>query len=281
MMTRSAAGSKIWTWSKESNLTNVNDIADLVQILQDRPEWRNTVRGLIVGEELANLPQALATFIDATNDNFSLVHQRLERLETDVAELKTGVAELKTGVAELKTGVAELKTGVAELKTGVAELKTDMNHRFNQVNGRLDNGFGENYESKIAKNIMSIARQQLEFRRIQVLATRAAGITTELQMTIEDAEDTNLITKDEADQLILADLILIGEHPHAGPNTYMLAELSITIGEDDIRRASDRARILRTATGRSARPTVIGARIDPDRSELAKNEGVFVTLIPE
>ncbi len=227
-------------------MTNVNDIADLVQILQDRPEWRNTVRGLIVGEELANLPQALATFIDATNDNFSLVHQRLERLET-----------------------------------GVAELKTDMNHRFNQVNGRLDNGFGENYELKIAKNIMSIARQQLEFRRIQVLATRAAGITTELQMTIEDAEDTNLITKDEADQLILADLILIGEHPHAGPNTYMLAELSITIGEDDIRRASDRARILRTATGRSARPTVIGARIDPDRSELAKNEGVFVTLIPE
>ena len=246
MMTRRAAGSKIRTWRKESNLTNVNDIADLVQILQDRPEWRNTVRGLIVGEELANLPQALSTFIDATNDNFSLVHQRLERLET-----------------------------------GVAELKTDMNHRFNQVNGRLDNGFGENYELKIAKNIMSIARQQLEFRRIQVLATRAAGITTELQMTIEDAEDTNLITKDEADQLILADLILIGEHPHAGPNTYMLAELSITIGEDDIRRASDRARILRTATGRSARPTVIGARIDPDRSELAKNEGVFVTLIPE
>ncbi len=246
MMTRSAAGSKIRTWRKESNLTNVNDIADLVQILQDRPEWRNTVRGLIVGEELANLPQALATFIDATNDNFSLVHQRLERLET-----------------------------------GVAELKTDMNHRFNQVNGRLDNGFGEIYESKIAKNIMSIARQQLEFRRIQVLATRAAGITTELQMTIEDAEDTNLITKDEADQLILADLILIGEHPHAGPNTYMLAELSITIGEDDIRRASDRARILRTATGRSARPTVIGALIDPDRSELAKNEGVFVTLTPE
>ncbi len=253
MMTRSAAGSKIRTWSKESNLTNVNDIADLVQILQDRPEWRNTVRGLIVGEELANLPQALATFIDATNDNFSLVHQRLERLETDVAELKTDVAE----------------------------LKTDMNHRFNQLNGRLDNGFGENYESKIAKNIMSIARQQLEFRRIQVLATRAAGITTELQMTIEDAEDTNLITKDEADQLILADLILIGEHRHAGPNTYMLAELSITIGEDDIRRASDRARILRTATGRSARPTVIGALIDPDRSELAKNEGVFVTLTPE
>ena len=253
MMTRSAAGSKIRTWRKESNLTNVNDIADLVQILQDRPEWRNTVRGLIVGEELANLPQALATFIDATNDNFSLVHQRLERLETDVAELKTGVAE----------------------------LKTDMNHRFNQLNGRLDNGFGENYELKIAKNIMSIARQQLEFRRIQVLATRAAGITTELQMTIEDAEDTNLITKDEADQLILADLILIGEHRHAGPNTYMLAELSITIGEDDIRRASDRARILRTATGRSARPTVIGARIDPDRSELAKNEGVFVTLTPE
>ena len=81
-------------------MTSINDIADLVQILQDHPEWRNTVRGLIVGEELANMPNEVAIFVKATNENFNLVHQqfekvdqRLERLETDVAEIKTDVSD--------------------------------------------------------------------------------------------------------------------------------------------------------------------------------------------
>ena len=65
-------------------MTTINDISDLVQILQDHPEWKNTIRGLIIGEELAQLPerftrleQTLADFIQATNRNFELVHARL------------------------------------------------------------------------------------------------------------------------------------------------------------------------------------------------------------
>ena len=114
-------------------MTNINDIADLLQILQDRPEWRNTVRAMIVGEELGNLPKAFAAFANATNENFKLVHeqfgkvdQRLERLETDVAEIRTDIAELKTDVSVLKTDVSVLKTDVSVLKTDVSVLKTDV-----------------------------------------------------------------------------------------------------------------------------------------------------------
>ena len=41
-MTPAAAKGRIWDWSKELTMTSINDIADLVQILQDHPEWRNT-----------------------------------------------------------------------------------------------------------------------------------------------------------------------------------------------------------------------------------------------
>ncbi len=54
------------------------------------------------------------------------VHERLGRLETDVAELKADVKELKERVTVLETDVAELKTDVAVLKTDVAGLKTNV-----------------------------------------------------------------------------------------------------------------------------------------------------------
>ena len=94
-------------------MTNINDIADLVQILQDNPEWRNTIRGLIVGEELGNLPKSLDTLVKTTNENFNLVHQRLERLETDVAEIKTNLAELNINVTEIKKDMSQTKGGHA------------------------------------------------------------------------------------------------------------------------------------------------------------------------
>ena len=30
-------------------MTNINDIADLAQILQDNPQWRDIIRGILPG----------------------------------------------------------------------------------------------------------------------------------------------------------------------------------------------------------------------------------------
>ena len=105
-------------------MTNINDIADLEQILQDHPEWRDTIRGLIVGEELANLPQDLATFIEATNENFKLVHQRLERLEKDVTDAKTDdMTEIRNSLEYVKGRMVSAETNknaaVIEMGMGV------------------------------------------------------------------------------------------------------------------------------------------------------------------
>ena len=69
-------------------MTTINDISDLVRILEERPDWRATVRNLLLGEDLLNVPQQLAQliettnqFIETTNQNFRVVDARLNRLE--------------------------------------------------------------------------------------------------------------------------------------------------------------------------------------------------------
>ena len=121
-------------------MTTINDISDLARILQERPEWLSTIRGLVLTEEVLRLPEMMAALTKTveelarqTAEQFRVVNERLERLETDVSGLKTDVADLKTDMAEVKADVADLKTDMAEvkgdvsgLKTDVAELKTDM-----------------------------------------------------------------------------------------------------------------------------------------------------------
>ncbi|MYC38966.1 MAG: hypothetical protein F4X66_18955 [Chloroflexi bacterium] len=69
-------------------MTTINDISDLVRVLEERPDWRAAIRNLLLGEDLLNVPQQLAQFIETTNqfiesanENFRVVNARLNRLE--------------------------------------------------------------------------------------------------------------------------------------------------------------------------------------------------------
>ena len=114
--------------------TQVNDIADFVRILRERPDWLETIRGIIVGEELLNLPNEVAKFVAATNENFRLVHERLDRLEAGQAEIRGDVAELKDAQAETNRRLDRLEAGQAEIREDVAELKDAQA----ETNRRLD-----------------------------------------------------------------------------------------------------------------------------------------------
>ena len=128
-------------------MTTINNMEDLIRILQERPEWQAAARSLIVGEELAQLPgrvtkleESLAVFIQATDRNFQLVHQRLERLEGDFAGPKEGQARLEGGFAGLKEGQARLEGGFAGLKEGQARLEGDFAGP-KEGQARLEGGF--------------------------------------------------------------------------------------------------------------------------------------------
>ena len=77
------------------------------------------------------------------------------------------------------------------------------------------------------------------------------------------------------------DLIFAGRRRPDVATTHVAAELSITIGDDDITRASNRADTLAQAINLPVVPAVIGARIDRQRTELAAENNVAVILEPD
>ena len=251
-------------------VTTINDITDLVRVLQDHPEWKNTVRGLIIGEELAQLPQrvtrleqTLADFIEATNRNFETVHARLDSIDARMDHM-------------------DARFDAIDVRLDRMDARFDgMDTRMDRMDGRMDNGFGMNYELKVGKNVHSIAGQHLGIRRVRLLRGNHDGVNETFADSVEDALDEGKIDRRQANELLSSDLIFAGRNEDTGEQVYVAAELSITIGGDDITRAADRASILRSIVDRPVIPAVIGASIDDARVELASAQRVSVAISPE
>ena len=230
-------------------MTSINNIDDLARILREQPEWADTIRSLLLSKELLDLPNRFAEFVEITNRNFQLFHERLERLETDLTTVKADVAI----------------------------LKTDMG----QVKGQLGNALGINYEFKIEKNIASIAGRYLQVRRINVLKGAWTGLAPGLMDLIEQAEDDGIITGEQSYELGLTDIIIDGRRKDDASTLHVAAEISITIGDIDITRATERADILRAVINQPVIPAVIGSRIDDTRATMAAANNVTVILMPD
>lgn len=251
-------------------MTSINDISDLVRILRERPEWADTIRGILLGQELLELPERFASFVELTSENFRLVHQRLDRLETDVARNTADIAEIKTDVAEVKADVA-----------GINARLDRMDGRFNRIDGRMDRGFGNMYAVKVERNIRSIAGQYLNLRRVRILRGFYALTDHDFQDRIEQAEEDGRVASEDVDALCRSDLILSGRDRATGADRYIVIETSITVGNSDITRAKARAGTLASALGRPVTPAVVGANVDADRTATAALEGVSIALEPD
>ena len=230
----------------------INNIGDLIQILQDQPQWAEALRGVLLSRELLELPEEFAKFVQLTNANFELVNTKLERLETRMDSLEEGQARLET------------------------RLET----RMDGMDGRMDNGFGTNYEIKVERNLMSHAGQHLNLRAVRVLRGIMTGQDAEFNQVIESAVDDGKISWQDHDELMLCDLIFTGRARGGGEEVHVAAESSITAGDHDVERAQERARILRQVIGQEAIPLVICANIDDQRAQMARERGVAVIRAP-
>ena len=259
----------------------------LVEALRNDPEFREDLRRQLLTAELLELPEKFAQFVAATEQRFTKLEtaladfvaateQRFARLETALSQFaeqtNLRLQALEEAQTRIQNDVAELKTDMTEVKSDVAELKTETR----RINGRLDNGFGANYEIKVANNFGSLAGQ---FQRIQVLKAAMFRPDANLTELIADAEDEAHITPDQANELLAADLIAVGRSRADRRVIYVAAEVSISISDNDVHRAAARAQHLAQATGQPAVPDD-GERIDPTHEALARRRNVTVMRLP-
>ena len=240
--------------------TTINDINDLARILREHPDWLATIRGIIVGEELLNLPQEVAKFVQATNENFRLVHERLARLESDMAEVKADVAELKGDVAELKGGQAETNRRLDRLEG-----------RFNSMEGRFSNFEGSDFERKARQRILFEANIDFGLNEPAIVMTQDAHDTPALNSSLHRAFRAGLITREQATDCHETDIIIADQD-----GRHVLVEASMTLGNDDIERAVRRAAILSIAVNSTVLPAVATAHAAEPQLAFAEEQGVTV-----
>ena len=297
-------------------MTTIHTTDDLVRALREQPELLQAVRSLVLTDELLDTPNrvarleeslqrltervdslttAVAALTQKVNEFIDTTNRRLAALESDVAELKsdvkvlktdvtvlkTDVAVLKTDVAVLKTDVAELKTDVAVLKTDVAGLKTDVAGLKTDVKGLKDDmgGLkGSDLERRARESILNIAKDELGFTRGRVLLRGSGDVDPQLRAAIDQAEARGAVTESEVDNLLVADIIIRARRASDRQYVYAAIEVSRTIGNRDIERASDRAGTLAAVTDETTVAAVIGEVIQPPQIALAERKEVAVVL---
>ena len=293
-------------------MTTVNDISDILRIIREQPEWADALRGALLGQELLELPQRFAEFVQA-------VDKRFAALESDVAELKAGQARLEDRFTNLEGRFTNLEGRFSNLEDRFSNLEGTVGNlqvtvenmqgaigttqgtigtmqgtigtmqgtigniqgTVGTMQGTIGNIQGTIYEQKIGNNIASIVRQHLGIRSVRILK----GYKTSDEMTfhdlIDEAEDQGVISEQERIDAGNTDIVLQGQrHPDLS-TMYVVLEVSVTVAENDINRAAARAGVLQKATGEATIPAVIGAHMDDIRQELAQGRDVTLITIGE
>ena len=70
-------------------------VEDLVQVLDQHPQWLEALRARLLTRELLDMPQKLAEFAAAAERRFAAVEGRLHTLERQVEQLRIDIAPLK------------------------------------------------------------------------------------------------------------------------------------------------------------------------------------------
>ena len=239
-----------------------------------REEGQKTRESL--GQMLLDVKQVQSDMAE-TKANVKQLQSDMTEVKTDVKQLQSDMAETKANVKQIQSDMTEVKTDVKQLQSDMAETRTDVR----RIDGRLDRGFGANYEAKVAQNVRSILGQQAGVRSSRVLKGPSLRTDPDFDQQVESAEASGAITEDENDELLLLDLIVSGTRRGTPERVYAGIEVSITANDDDVNRAADRAQILRKVTGGPVMAVVIADRVEAQQRELAARREVAVAVHPE
>lgn len=235
--------------------TPINNFQDIMDAMERDPALRDALRRHILTEELLQVPA------------------RLGRIEGDIDTLKEGQERLEQTVSQLGGKVDGLEQTVSQLgeKVDGLEQKFDgLEKKVDRIGGDVSRLTGKDYESHVAAYVHRFLRRGLGMNAA-VFSTQSDK--SALTRLLDEAESQGLIQPGDTDELDRADLVLtVG-----GSQDYVLAEVSITVQQDDIDKAARRAGLLATATGRTVTPFAIGAKEEPG----LRREHIKVLLIPE
>lgn len=154
--------------------------------------------------------------------------------------------------------VRELADSVKAFQASVISKFDKLDGRMDRLDGHISNLSGNEYERQVIRNIPTIlGYSEPAFRDVRM------PDKNELIKLLDEAVEANRLTVDEARTAILANSIAVASAKGDGQKVWLVVEASVTIDEQDVSRAKDRASILARGIGEASYGVVVGAHI-PD-----------------
>ncbi len=272
-----------WTQSEADTMATIDTIEDLIRLLDENPEWVEALRARLLTQELLELPERFSQFVaemndfragvdrfvEATNRRLDAIEARQDRMENDIKEIRKDVGALQQDVGILKQDVGVLKQDVAVLKQDVAVLKQDVGELKQDVkDGRRDIAVlrGSHARTAARRSATTIARR-MGLRRTKTLSEDDLWDMT-------DSADTSDIHANVLDSFHSADLVMEATDPE-GDVCYIATEVSFTVHDIDISRATRNSRLLTRFTGSPAFAAVAGEYAHEGIQDALDSDGVF------
>ena len=251
-------------------MTTIDTIEDLLRLVRENEEVRAALRREVLTEELLALP---AQFIAMRETQASMQQTQNAILETQASMLESLVALQESFVAMQESLVALQESFVAmqETQNSMLEELRETRRDISALHGmyrQQHEDFGRfrgSYAADAARrNRGEIALIFARLRGMRNLRVRALDSDERSDMLDEHYDAvTALNLRDRAWQTFdVPDLIAeVTARRSSAPGFYIAIEASYTGDMEDLLRATDHAKILRSATGLDAYPIVAGVRI--------------------
>ena len=212
--------------------------------------------------------------LDTDPQFLAAVRSRL--LSSELLQLPERFANLAQVVAELSANLEAFATETNRRLTALEEHTVETNRRLTNLETNVGSLKGSDLERRARDNILNIAKDELYLTRGRILLARSRDTAPQFTESIEAAEEQGLITEDQADNVLVADIIIRARHASDKRQVYGVFEVSQTVNLSDIHRAHDRAATVKAATGEEAIAAVIGVNVHPAQQRQATELDVRV-----
>lgn len=245
-------------------MTTLDTTDDLLRAARENPEFREAFRRLILTEDLLELPDRVGEYSRATD-------KKIESLTDNVNTLARTVGTLADSISEYKTTTDK---NLKEMNNNISGIR--QSHR--EEHNALDR-FRGNYAIEAARNSDAEIAEQFAGAH----GVRRFRLRTLTRDEREDLFDDNLDIIDRLDTegnvsrgFPKGDIIAEARQRRSRELLYYIAvEASYTVDAGDVIRASDNAKILRSATGVDAYAVVAGVTLDSEVEELYRQRIIY------
>ena len=260
-----------------------------IQALSDDQVFREEIRALLLTREVLELPEKLAQLTErvdrfaAAQESFNAEQRQFnETAETRFANIDRFIEGQEIFNEEMRQFRAEQYQFNAEQLQFNDEMRlfrTEQQQFNHWVTVQLGRALGGNLEAKLERSIGPILARTFGLHDVRTLQSRFTMPNQEFNRRLAQAQVEGKITADQAFQLDRADYIVYGRRNDDDAGVYYVAEVSWTLGQNDIIRARERADIMAAASGVNTMAVVIAQEIPPPQVEQAA--AAQVTLIQD